>query len=133
MGELHEIVSVEETGRLFLLLAFGLPLLGMLAGVGWGAYHKQTRRYGVMGLLAGMIGPLNWVMWNVFNILTNRNGLDTVRNVFVNLAVFVIIGLCIGLGLGSVLRRAESSSIVEPGEVSDSTEKCSTEKCSTGK
>jgi hypothetical protein len=105
MGELREIVSVEAIGRLFALLALGLPLMGVAIGMAWGMRRKEVRRGALWGLAVGLLGPLNWLMWQLYNALTDRNGLDTVRNVFVNLAVFVVVGLSLGFGAGMALRR----------------------------
>lgn len=120
MGELHEIVSVEATEHLFASLAFVLPVLGMLIGAAVGIYRKNIQRYAMLGLAGGLIGPLNWLMWHVFNELTERNGLDTVRNVFINLAVFVFGGLAIGLGCGMYFRRGATPVAAEPADVPQS-------------
>ena len=106
MGELREIVSIDAMGRLFTLLALVLPVMGVAIGAAWGNRHKDLRRGAVWGLAVGMAGPLNWLLWLVYNALTNRNGLDTVRNVFVNLAVFIVVGAAIGFGAGVILRRS---------------------------
>ena len=55
-------------------------------------------------------------MWLVYNALTDHNGLDTVRNVFVNLAVFVVVGLSIGFGVGTVVRRTLKTQSEESAE-----------------
>lgn len=117
MGDLHEIVSVEATEHLFALLAFGLPLLGILVGAAVGVYRKRIMHYLRLGLAGGLIGPLNWLMWHVFNGLTERNGLDTVRNVFINLGVFVFVGLALGIGGGMYFRRGEAAVKAEPADV----------------
>ena len=104
MGELREIVTVEQMNRLFVFLASVLPFLGLLLGTLLGRRSGNMRRGMLLGLAIGAAGPLNWLMWQVFNALTERNGLDTVRNVFVNLAVFVVVGLFIGVVIGRVLR-----------------------------
>ena len=50
MGELREIVSVEAMGRLFALLAFVLPLLGVTIGI-------------VRGTLRKDLGAAHWEAW----------------------------------------------------------------------
>lgn len=106
MGELREIVDVAAVGRLFLLLAVLLPIAGALVGAILGARRRDLRRGLRIGLTVGLLGPLNWGMWHVYNALTERNGLDTVRNVFVNLALFVGVGAILGVGIGLALRRS---------------------------
>ena len=108
MGELREIVEVAAVERFFALLALLGPILGVGIGALVGARRRNLRRGALLGLLLGLFGPLNWAMWRTYNALTDRNGLDTVRNVFVNLALFVVVGAVIGIGIGWVQRRMEA-------------------------
>ena len=97
MGELREIVTVEQMSRLCVVLAIALPLLGVIVGAMSGGRSGNVRRGALTGLAVGLLGPLIWLMWQIFNAITDRNGLDTVQNVFVNLAVFVVGGVVIGV------------------------------------
>lgn len=99
MGDMREIVSVKAVQSLFLLLAVVLPLAGLAIGGLMGAQRGSAPRGAMRGLLAGLLGPLNLALWTLYNALTERNGLDTVRNVAVNFTVFVVIGLALGIGL----------------------------------
>jgi len=51
----------------------------------------------VIGLL---VGGGNFALWTLYNAITERLGLDTVKNLLVNLALFVVLGVVIGLGVG---------------------------------
>lgn len=92
---MKEIVTVAQADALFLaLLALGVlaaPIAALLA-----------RRKGMDPLAAALAtgGPLvlMGVMWRVYNAVTNRLGLDTVRNLLVNLALFVVVGVFCGAG-----------------------------------
>ena len=53
-----------------------------------------------------MVGPLNWLLWKMYNALTDRNGLDSVRNLVINFVLFVLIGASIGIGIGLWQRRS---------------------------
>lgn len=109
MGDMREIVSVEAIQRLFLLLAVVLPLMGFVIGGVLGARQGSAPRGAMRGLLTGLIGPLNFALWTLYNALTERNGLDTVRNVAVNITVFVVIGLALGVGLALRQRPAATT------------------------
>ncbi|HLK56634.1 MAG TPA: hypothetical protein VKU00_08725 [Chthonomonadaceae bacterium] len=108
MGSLREIVDAEAVGRLFALLALVCPLLGAGVGIVLGVRRRDIGRGVRTGLLFGLIGPLNWLLWKLYNALTDANGLDTVRNLFINLTVFVVVGALIGFGIVQVrLRTAD--------------------------
>ncbi len=110
MNDLHEIVTVGQVERLFALLAVAVPLAGLVIGALSGARRRQAGRGALLGLGIGLIGPLNWLLWHLYNALTDRNGLDTVRNLVINLALFLLIGA--GLGMG--LRYARSRMALPP-------------------
>jgi hypothetical protein len=44
-------------------------------------------------------------MWSVYNALTDRIGLDTVRNLEVNVVLFAAVGLVIGFGAARLRGR----------------------------
>jgi len=101
---MREIVSVEGIGRIWIILAVLSPLVGFVVGV----FRRSggLDRVGAprIGICIGLVGPANWLLWKLYNALTDRNGLDTVRNFAVNLAVFLTIGLAIGVVAGRIHR-----------------------------
>jgi hypothetical protein len=99
MNDLHEIVTVAQVEKLFALLAMAVPLAGLAIGALAGARRRQTGRGAMLGLGIGLIGPLNWLLWHLYNALTDRNGLDTVLNLAINLVLFLILGAGIGAGI----------------------------------
>lgn len=105
MNDLHEIVTVAQVETLFALLAVAVPLAGLLIGALIGARKRQAGRGALLGLGIGLIGPLNWLLWHLYNALTDRNGLDTVRNLVINLALFLIVGAGLGVGIRLALNR----------------------------
>lgn len=116
MGDLREIVEVAAVERLFLLLAVIGPIAGLAIGAAVGARRQEARRGALLGLLVGMFGPLNWLLWRVYNVLTDRNGLDTVRNLVINLVLFIVVGGIIGVALGCAFRRPASPATTEEAE-----------------
>jgi hypothetical protein len=101
MDELREIVDLQSLERLFLLGAILLPLLGAGIGFAWGSRRNETTQGVRKGLLLGLLGTLNWVLWKVYNLITSKMGLDTVRNVVVNGVLFIVAGVVLGI----LLRR----------------------------
>jgi uncharacterized protein YneF (UPF0154 family) len=116
MDDMREIVTVEQMDRLFLVLAIAAPVIG--AAIGAFVARKQNPGRGVLrGLVIGLLGPANLVMWKVYNALTDRMGLDTVKNLLVQLGLFVGLGLVIGFVSGYVMRnRPASAEVGEPAE-----------------
>jgi hypothetical protein len=122
---MQEIVSIDRVTQLFVALAILSPVAGLLVtGImtAWGVRHGETlrgahhvsRRW---GLLIGLCGPGNVLLWNLYNALTERNGLDTVRNFGINLVVFVLIGIVLGLALNR-LEPPASPEIAPPEQPS---------------
>jgi len=118
---MQEIVTVAAVGRMFNSLALLFPVVGALIGVGALARGTDRVRSWRMGIGVGLIGPANWLLWWFYNALTDRNGLDTVRNFAVNVTVFVLIGLGIGIVLGYVQYRSATDAKSEIREQEEPT------------
>jgi hypothetical protein len=116
MDDMREIVTVEQMDRLFLVLAIAAPLVGAAIGAAL-ARRGNPGRGALRGLLVGLLGPANLVMWKVYNALTDRMGLDTVKNLLVQLGLFIGLGLVCGFVAGYVTRnRAPLAEAEEPAE-----------------
>jgi hypothetical protein len=105
MDEMREIVTMEQANGIFLTLAITGPVLGLLIGLIVGRKHGETQLGAFKGLMVGMLGPVNLLLWKVYNVLTDRMGLDTVKNLLVQLALFAGLGIVAGLLLGYYWRR----------------------------
>jgi lipopolysaccharide export LptBFGC system permease protein LptF len=116
MGELREIVDIAAVERLFLLLAVVGPIAGLVIGAAVGSRRQRLRHGTVSGLLFGLLGTLNWLLWHVYNALTDANGLDSVKGLAINLVLFVGVGAALGFGYNAWLRRM--GSVSHPDEVS---------------
>jgi len=108
MDEMREIVTIEQMDRLFLLLAIAAPIIGAVLGAALGGKKGRLQQGLIKGLLVGLLGPLNLVLWKVYNAITNRLGLDSVKNLLVNLALFAALGIGAGLVAGYVARKRGS-------------------------
>ncbi len=87
------------------LLMLGVLVLAPLSGLVWGYFAKRLPFGLVVGLLAG-IG--NYVLWTVYNAITAHLGLDTVKNLLVNLGLFVVVGVVIGISVGVYSPRTKT-------------------------
>jgi ABC-type dipeptide/oligopeptide/nickel transport system permease component len=119
MGQMKELVTPQEIHTLFIALAIGCPVIGIIAGAWFGARKNSLQRYLLSGFLIGLVGPLNLLLWEMYNEITNRLGLDTVRNLLVNLALFVALGLIAGILYGYISARTRTSPSKEQAAISD--------------
>lgn len=100
---MKELITIEQANRLMLAFIVIAPILGALCGL---AVRKARN-----GALAGLaIGMGNFAMWRVYNAITDRLGLDTVKNLVINLAMFTCLGILIGSCTAwYMVRRQEAS------------------------
>ena len=105
MEEMRELVTVEQAERAIRLAAVALPAAGAAAGAIAGAVRGRVGRGVAVGLLCGLAGPALWLLWRMYNGIVGSYGLDSVKGMLVNLALFACIGLAVGALLGFVWRR----------------------------
>lgn len=105
MDDLREIADPQAIGKLFALLALLIPLLAAVIGGALGKRRGDAKQGAISGFSAGLLAPLNWVLWRLYNAITDSAGIDTVRNVVVNAVLFAGVGLGIGVGLGNWKRK----------------------------
>ena|SRR5438552_9792914 len=126
MDEMREIITVEQANGLFLILAIAAPIVGATGGAILGWRRSQLQSLALRGFLFGLAGPLNLVLWKIYNRITDHFGLDTVKNLLINLALFAALGMTAGIIAGRYYRRktplpatgpeAEGSTAIEPPE-----------------
>jgi len=107
---MDELVTTEQAERVIAMLTWALPLAGLVLGAIVGAARGRLGRGVALGLLCGLSGPAVWALWRMYNGVIGGYGLDSVRGLLVNLALFVLIGLVIGAGVGLVARRMRKES-----------------------
>jgi hypothetical protein len=114
MDDMREIVTVEQVEAVFRWLAIGAPILGVLIGAGVAGRRGAARRGAVVGLALGLLGPANLALWRLYNAITNHLGLDTVRNLLTNMALFVGLGAAAGVAYGLTMRRRMKAATAGP-------------------
>ncbi len=89
---------LDETFINRTILVAGLcgPAVGLLVGFLVGKVRHRVRPDAADGLLIGLFGTLTMIMWHVYNAIVERMGLDTVKNLLVNLVLFLAVGLILG-------------------------------------
>ena len=105
MNDMREIVTMEQANHWILVLAIVLPIVGTVIGGAFGARNGLPIRGALKGFLVGLVGPLNLILWKVYNVITDRLGLDSVKNLLVNLALFAGIGIVGALVYNWLSRR----------------------------
>ncbi len=100
----QELISPAQSEQ-FVLIAAGLLLL---IGAAWG-----YRALGQKGLLAGLLGPLLWALWQGHKWITRYDpktdyfGLDKVWVLLFEVAVFIMLGAALGFAWGRLMRRGK--------------------------
>ncbi len=106
MRELIDLAAVE---RWFTILAVALPFLGI--GIGAALQFRARRPKALaLGVAAGLLGPANWLLWRVYNRIEDRYGLDSVKAMLLNLALFAALGIAVGV----VIRILSRSAVPDP-------------------
>ena len=93
MADAGELVNLAVVEQVILLLAFGLPVAGLLLGLGWGARSRRPVPGALQGLACGLLGPAVWALWRIYNAIEDHYGLDSVKALLINLALFVAVGV----------------------------------------
>src|ERR1051326_3736643 len=97
MNDMQEIITMEQANRLFLVLAIVGPAAGLALGSLIGGRSGALKAGAIKGVIAGLSGVLILILWKVYNAITDRLGLDTVKNLVVNLVLFIGLGSIAGL------------------------------------
>ena len=97
-----ELISLHQAQMLMVFVLILAPLVGLA----WGLTKKRLAQGVIIGIL---IGGGNYGLWTVYNIITEKLGLDTVKNLVVNLGLFVVLGIGIGVGVGVYALKANAN------------------------
>jgi hypothetical protein len=104
---MRELVDLAAVERLFNILAVLAPIVGI--GIGALVQSRACRPGALItGFLLGLLGPANWLLWRIYNGIEDHYGLDSVKAMLINLALFAALGIGVGLAL-RLLRRSGDS------------------------
>jgi hypothetical protein len=113
---MHELVDLSVVERLFGLLAWLTPLLGIGIAAALWMWARRTAdpdhpairnpRSAIRNrvVLIGLLGPANWLLWRIYNGIEDRFGLDSVKALLLNLAFFAALGVALGVGVRAFRR-----------------------------
>jgi len=110
MGDMGELVTVEQAERVIGVLVYALPVAGAVLAAAIGAVRRLVGPAVRAGLIVGLCGPAIWGLWRMHNGIIGVYGLDSVRGLLIELGVFVGIGLAVGVTVGVIGRRAGRAS-----------------------
>ncbi len=109
---MKELIDPYQARLLMLAVLVLAPVIGLV----WGLAAKRV----VAGLVIGLlVGAGNFALWTLYNAITEKLGLDTVKNLLVNLAIFVVLGTLIGIGAGLFSAKRRSAQNIQGGEDGD--------------
>ena len=95
---MKELITFQQANTLMWAILVIAPVIGLIIG----NRLKETKA----GLGWGLaVGISNIAVWHVYNAITNRLGLDTVKNLLTNLGLFIGLGIIIGMVFGLASRR----------------------------
>lgn len=92
----RELVSPETVERAFWIAAAVGPVIGLFVGGTIGYIKRSTKRGLIGGFLLGLLTYVVYGMWRIFNVVTDKLGLDSVANLVVELFLFAAVGMLIG-------------------------------------
>lgn len=96
MDATREIVDAAAVGTALAVLS-GVALLVGLALLMMARGSKTAKRTGMAAVCVALVFP----MWRIYNAIEDALGLDSVAGLLANLALFVVLGI----GMGLALRR----------------------------
>jgi hypothetical protein len=93
----------EKTFVTGLTAAAGLLfIVGAALFLGW-RKRRPARSFAGLVMLIG--GPALWLFWLAYCAVVKHFGLDSVKGLWVNIVIFIVVGALIGIFLGFLQRR----------------------------
>lgn len=121
MTDYHEIVDLNQFARAIQLLAIAIPVVAIIVGLVVGARRRNLVAGLGKGIVIGLLGPLLYGLWLMYSYLirydpqTGYVGLHRVTVLLLNVAIFAVIGVVLGLVYRRVFRATpEIDASAEP-------------------
>jgi len=99
----QELVREETIVQIFKLLAWLLPALGLFCGAILSMVKKRIGYLG-WGIGLGLAGPLNLLLWGLYSLTLDRFGFDSVKALFLNIIIFILIGIVLGFFIAFLIQ-----------------------------
>ena len=119
---LFRILSVESVPDMMLdivlnekIIKWVFIILAVVTPVGSTGFFLLRKRKSLSPIttlwliIIGVAGPLNLVLWHLYNLVENTFGLDSVKALLINLLVFIVLALIAGFVLSRVYTRLSLS------------------------
>lgn len=110
MNDFREIVDIAQFARAIAAVAVIVPVLALLVGGIMGSRRGDLKRGLVKGAAIGALGPLVYVLWLLYSYLvrydpqTGYVGLHRVSIMLLNVAIFLVVGVVLGLVFSRIFR-----------------------------
>ncbi|MGB9607027.1 MAG: hypothetical protein ACPLPS_01815 [bacterium] len=95
----QELIKEQTVEAIFKSLALYLPIMGILLATIILSITKKFK-YFLLALGFGLLGPINLLLWRVYGFVLDRFGFDSVKAFFINLTLFLFLGICLGYLIG---------------------------------
>jgi len=105
MDDTKELIDARTVRLAMMAIGVGGPILGAAAGAVVGAIRRVPSAYLMRGFGVGLLGSVCYLMWLIYNAVIRRLGLDSVAALLLNLGIFVVVGIAIGILLALVTSR----------------------------
>ena len=105
---MQELISPAGSERLVAIAALALLFIGAFCG--W-------RAAGNRGLIAGLVGPLMWLLWQAHKWVTRYDsrsgyfGLDSVTVLMGEVVAFIALGLLLGRAWNGITKTNEEQDL----------------------
>lgn len=104
---LELILDEKRLNMFFLVLLFAGPPVCILSGYIIGKIRKTERSSLIIGIICGVFTALVAILWQVYNLIMNHYGLDSVKALLINVFLFLSIGVLTGLCLRKINSREQ--------------------------
>ncbi len=109
---MQEIVSPAQAEAIVRGAAVALAGVGLIGVIAALARRKRRgARLFARTVLGGLViaaGGLVYLLWVLYNAIIAHLGLDSVKGLLINLAIFVAVGLVYGIAVGLAWRWAKA-------------------------
>jgi len=108
---MKELISPRTVENVLFIIALAGPILGLIIGALSGVRGSLKARM-LGGLAIGLLGPVIFGAWRLYNAIADSLGLDSVANLLLQILMFAILGAALGIAgfrISLMLRRLSAS------------------------